>query len=114
MIGHTFNSSGAVCLALAPSERSGDYAVLARTDEGGYAVALLLDRVLIEAAVEGKTGPDRWMSAEYVSDLDEAVRYFCELTGTSADVVTRDARRAEDLLAERVPGWGTPVRRYRA
>lgn len=64
MIGHVFASSGATCLALAPSaERPDEYIVLART-ENGYAVATLLTEAL---GREG--GPDSWLRANYFDRL---------------------------------------------
>lgn len=58
MIGHVFATSGATCLALAPSaERPDEYIVLART-ENGYAVANVLTEKMTPA-------PDYWMRADY-------------------------------------------------
>ena len=61
MIGHVFASSGATCLALAPSaERPDEYILVART-ETGYAIANIL------ASDLGKIGgPTSWMRASYV------------------------------------------------
>lgn len=99
MIGHIFASSGAVCLALAPSaERGDEYIVLARTSEGDkhqYAVAHLLTAKMPE--------PDYWMSAEYPTSLDEAIEVFKERTGLAADteMIAANVDAAEAVIAHR-------------
>ena len=86
MIGHVFASSGAVCLALAPSAyRTDEYVVLALT-ENGYAVA----DVTINAALTEPRGPSSWMRASYYDhgqnrddNRQAAVEQFSQETGSA-------------------------------
>lgn len=107
MIGHTFSSSGAVALAIAPSLRVGDYTVLAKTDSPEvYAVATVAQRDLIEASLASGTGspaeggPHRWLHAEYL-DYDGAIHYFSESTGIEVATIGGNVDQAVHLIAER-------------
>lgn len=103
MIGHVFTSSGAVCLACAPSaSRPEEYLVLART-ETGYAVANLLTEHL---AAPG--GPDHWLQGSYFDQADdpaenlaEALTVFAVETGLHASLETLQANltHTERVLA---------------
>lgn len=103
MIGHVFASSGAVCLAVAPSlDRVEDYIVLART-ENGYAVA--------RVALRQMPSPTSWLHAAYYdksggteADLFDAVEAFAEDTGLlqSESNLRERVRAAEQFAAETI------------
>lgn len=95
MIGHVFTTSGAVCLALAPSaERSEDYIVLARFEDQ-YAVANVLTEKMPEA--------DYWMRASYFDNLDGAIENFATAAGlsTDRDILHANVESAEAAIAHR-------------
>ena len=106
MIGHVFASSGATCLALAPSaERPDEYVVLART-ETGYAVAHLLSETL------GRDGgPQYWLRGEYYDQHEDAERDRAEaaaefatatgLTGMDPDRLVAHIEHAEQTINHR-------------
>lgn len=99
MIGHTFATSGAVTLAVAPSaQRADDYVVLA-SYEGQYVVATLdIGRV-----IEAQGAPDHWMAGEYRETRDEAIALFRSMAGLAMGESTmrKQVERAERLIAER-------------
>lgn len=105
MIGHVFTTSGAVCLAIAPSRNDlREYVVLARV-ETGYAVA--------EVALRDMPTPTSWLRASYYDchgadkDLREAVADFCRDTlvepGDAGHAkILRRVRYAETLFADTI------------
>lgn len=96
MIGHTFTSSGAVCLAFTQARRVGDYVLLASVD-GQYAVATIDDKRIVEA--DG--APRSWLHADYYPSLREAAEAYSEETyGGWTDAIAR-AERVEKMLTER-------------
>lgn len=117
MIGHIFASSGATCLALAPSaERPDEYIVLAST-ENGYAVANIMASALGQIG-----GPKSWMQGSYYdlgghgdADLWSAVCAFADLTwgetitgalddkalAERMNVLVGHVRHAEDVVDHR-------------
>lgn len=97
MIGHTFASSGAVCLVFAAARRVGDYVVLAKY-ENQYAVATLDDQRIAEAA----GAPKSWLHADYYPTLEEAADAFADQTyGGQTEAIAR-AERAEKILTGRM------------
>lgn len=99
MIGYVFPTSGAVVLAMAPAKRSGDYIVLAQTDAPGtFAVATLDAR----HTVETNGAPERWLHADYLPRLPDAVEDFARDTGLTYDAVAGHVDHVRHLLAERV------------
>lgn len=96
MIGHVFASSGAVCLAVAPSSRAGDYVALVK-HEGQYAT------VLIDAArmVAEGGAPSSWMRGTYFTEVSGAVEDLANQTGLDQNIVARHVTHAESLLAQR-------------
>jgi hypothetical protein len=93
MIGHVFDSSGAVCLAIAPSSRLGDYLVLAHIEDARDFDEYVVASISIHDLVNSEGKPDHWMEGSYFRDIAGAVSNFAERVGITNEAALLDQVR---------------------
>lgn len=104
MIGHKFNS-GAVCVAIAPSEFADDYIILSVWSDQ-FVVAHIRPDQVIQYHREGPTGGE-WWGGHYYDDLPAAVETFVSMTKIHTDqrLLVNNIQRLVKQLGMFVPKY---------